>query len=134
MKRILLATTTAVLALGIYAIPPGTNEEIAERLKPAGSVCRAGGDCGGSAVAVASSPMSGGEIYNQYCFVCHATGVSDAPRLGDTGAWQPRVDKGMDMLMETTLNGINAMPPKGTCMNCSDDELGSAVTYMLDQL
>ncbi|NKC00541.1 MAG: cytochrome c5 family protein [Pseudomonadales bacterium] len=126
--------TTAVLALGIYAIPPGTNDEIAERLKPAGSVCRTGEGCGSSAVAVATGSMSGEEIYKQFCFVCHATGVSDAPRLGDTDAWQPRVDKGVETLVTTTLNGLNAMPPKGTCMSCSDDELGSAVTYMLDQL
>ena len=45
----------------------------------------------------------------------------------------PRLDKSMDELMQTTLNGINAMPPKGTCMNCSDDELAGAVTYMLEQ-
>jgi len=36
--------------------------------------------------------------------------------------------------MAITMSGLNAMPMKGTCMNCSDDELRDAVTYMLDQL
>ena len=34
--------------------------------------------------------------------------------------------------MDSTINGINAMPAKGTCMSCSDDELADAVTYMID--
>jgi len=34
--------------------------------------------------------------------------------------------------MVSTLNGIGAMPAKGTCMSCSDDELADAVTYILD--
>lgn len=134
MKRIMLAITATVLALSIYAVPPGTDEEIAQRLVPFGSICRAGEDCGTAAAVVASGPLSGEEVYNQFCFACHASGVSNAPILGDAVAWQPRIDKGMDVLMASTLNGIGAMPAMGTCMNCSDDELGEAVTYMLDQL
>jgi cytochrome c5 len=30
------------------------------------------------------------------------------------------------------LNGLNAMPPKGTCMSCSEDELKAAMNYLLD--
>ena len=52
--------------------------------------------------------------------------------MDDAVAWGERRDKGMDVLMQSTLNGIGAMPAKGTCMNCSDDELSEAVTYMLD--
>ena len=60
--------------------------------------------------------------------------MGGAPLLGNAEQWQPRVDKGMDALMASTLNGLNAMPAKGTCMNCSDDELNAAVTYMLEQV
>jgi cytochrome c5 len=134
LKRIMLAITATFLALSIYAVPPGTDEEIAQRLAPFGSICRAGEDCGTAAAVVASGPLSGEEVYNQFCFACHASGVGNAPILGDAVAWQPRVDKGMEVLMVSTLNGIGAMPAMGTCMNCSDDELGEAVTYMLDQL
>jgi cytochrome c5 len=34
--------------------------------------------------------------------------------------------------MVSTLNGIGAMPAKGLCMSCSDNELADAVTYMVD--
>jgi cytochrome c5 len=30
------------------------------------------------------------------------------------------------------MNGINAMPPKGMCMDCSDDEIKDAVKHMVD--
>jgi cytochrome c5 len=135
VKRSLIPALIAVVA-GIYtfALPPGTTSEIDERTKPFGSVCRAGDDCGVAAAAVASGPLSGQAVYDQFCFACHASGVGGAPLLGDTAQWQPRVDKGMDVLMASTINGINAMPAKGTCMNCSDDELEAAVTYMLDQV
>ena len=69
----------------------------------------------------------------QFCFACHATGVSDAPLLGDVAQWEPRIAKGMDVLMDSTLNGLNAMPARGTCVNCSDEELQAAVEHMLPQ-
>ena len=135
MKRKVTATVALILfAAGIHAVPPGTEEDIAKRLTPVGSVCRVGDDCGVTVAAVPTGPLSGEEVYNQFCTACHSTGLSGAPKLGALDEWQPRIDKGMDELMVTTLNGINAMPPKGTCMNCSDDELADAVTYMLDSV
>jgi cytochrome c5 len=63
---------------------------------------------------------------------CHAVGVANAPKLGDVAAWTDRIAKGMDVLMASTVNGINAMPAKGTCMSCSDADLQAAVEYMVD--
>ena len=115
-----------------WALPPGTAEDIESRIQAFGEVCRTGDDCGAASAAVSSGPLSGQQVYDQFCFACHSTGVGGAPKLGDEEAWAPRRDKGMDVLMDSTLNGINAMPAKGTCMNCSDDELAEAVTYMLE--
>ena len=135
MKRSLIPALIAVLVgVWAFAVPPGTTDEIAERIQPFGSVCRSGEDCGTATAAAASGPLSGQEVYDQFCFACHMSGVGGAPLLGDSGQWQPRIDKGMETLMASTLNGLNAMPAKGTCMNCSDDELQAAVTYMLDQV
>ncbi|MAT83530.1 MAG: cytochrome c5 family protein [Gammaproteobacteria bacterium] len=118
-------------------VPPGTDDEIRERLEPFGELCRAGDDCGGGAAgaAMASSggAMSGEQVYNQFCGTCHNIGVAGAPKLGDVPAWEPRVAKGMDTLWDHTLNGFNAMPAKGTCMGCSDDELRAALDYIVDQ-
>lgn len=135
MKRSAVIATVMVLVAGwVYALPPGTNEEISERLEPFGVVCRSGDSCGATSTVASGGALDGQQVYDQFCFACHTSGVGGAPILGDGSAWTARIDKGMDVLMESTLNGINAMPPKGTCMNCSDDELGLAVEYMLEQL
>ena len=115
-------------------VPPGTDEEISARLQPFGSLCRAGDACaGGGATEVgASSDQSGKEIYDTFCFACHATGMSEAPKFGDAQAWDERVAKGLDTLLSNTINGINVMPSKGTCMACSDGELETVISYMID--
>jgi len=140
MKRILnlsLAITAimavfASLPLQADAVPPGTDDDIRERLAPFGNLCRAGDDCGSAAAVADTGPLSGEAVYNQFCFACHATGASDAPLFADAEAWAPRIAKGMDVLWESTLNGIGMMPAKGTCMNCSDEELQAAVDYIIE--
>lgn len=71
--------------------------------------------------------------YQMSCFACHGTGAAGAPVLGDAEAWNARLEKGMDALMANVINGINAMPAKGLCMDCSDDNLRSLVDYMITQ-
>ena len=136
MKRFVSLLVVAFFVAGplAQAVPPGTSDEIKERLTPFGQICRAGDECGAATAAVATGPLSAQQVYDQFCFACHMTGASDAPKLGDTAAWAGRVDKGMDELMNSTLNGLNLMPAKGTCMSCSDDELQAAVQLMLDAL
>ena len=43
------------------------------------------------------------------------------------------VEKGMDAVMANVINGVNAMPAKGLCMNCTDNELQEIVGYMISQ-
>ena len=134
MKRSLLPALLVVLSgVWVFALPPGTNDEISARLEPFGSVCRAGEDCATAVAVVASGPLTGQQVYDQFCFACHAAGVGGAPLFGDVAAWEPRIAKGMETLVASTVNGIGTMPAKGTCMNCSDDELSDAVTYMIEQ-
>lgn len=135
----LLALFGAVAAAA-ERVPPGSEQEIRERLEPFGSLCRSGEDCGAGgegtagAAGTGGDAMSGEAVYNQFCTTCHAAGVAGAPMLDDAAAWEPRLAKGMDTLWDHTLNGFNAMPAKGTCMNCSDDELRGALNYMVDQV
>ena len=70
------------------------------------------------------------DIYNQYCMACHGTGIG--PMAKQKSIWQPRLQqKGeVDGLLKSVKTGINAMPPKGTCMSCTDEQLHSAITYM----
>ena len=115
-------------------VPPVTDAEIRERLQPFGRLCRTGDECGGAGTARAGSgTMTGEQVYNQFCFACHSTGVSESPLFGDAQAWAPRIAKGVDALWESTTNGLGLMPMRGTCMNCSDDELREAMDYVTGQ-
>ncbi len=129
--RFIAIASTLLFALAANAVPPGSDDEIDARLQPYGSVNRAAVE----EVTVAKAPavpLSGAEVYDTYCATCHAMGIGGAPTFADATAWAPRISKGMDTLMASTLNGINAMPAKGLCMSCSDDELSDAVIYMVD--
>ena len=82
--------------------------------------------------AAAEKVHPGKEIYDNYCFSCHTPGLSGSPKLGDVEAWAPRIAKGRDLLLQTTIEGIPpAMPPRGICMDCSDEQLSQAIDYMV---
>jgi len=70
-------------------------------------------------------------VYNRACVACHRTGVANAPKLGDRAVWAPRMAQGIDRLLATSIAGRGAMPPRGTCADCSDDDLKAAIEYML---
>lgn len=80
-----------------------------------------------------TAAADGQGIYKASCQACHAAGVAGAPKLGDKDAWAPRIAKGSDAMYTSVIKGLNAMPPKGACMSCSEDELRAAVDYMVGQ-
>jgi len=105
--------------------------KILENIKPVGEVNV--GAVSATAAPAAAGPRSGKDIYSGTCMACHATGVAGAPKVGDKAAWSARAAKGVDGLLATAVGGLNAMPPKGTCGACSDDELKGAIEYMLKE-
>ena len=118
-----------------------SDELVRARIQPAGEVCLVGEACAAAAGitapgAAAAAAMSPDQVYNTYCFACHGTGVNNAPVMGDSSAWAPRIAKGMDVLYESAINGFNGgvMPVKGLCMSCSDTDLQATVDYMLKDL
>jgi cytochrome c5 len=68
--------------------------------------------------------------YDKSCKVCHAAGAAGAPKTGDAAAWEPRMAKGMDVLVASVNNGLNAMPPKGMCFDCTDEDYAVLIEYM----
>lgn len=134
IKKILVAQT-AVVALWAVSAQAATNDDIAERLKPVGEVCIQGEECAAAGPATASAggaARTGEQVVGKFCGACHGTGLLNSPKVGDTAAWQARADKegGLDGLLAKAISGINAMPPKGTCGDCSDDELKAAIQHM----
>jgi len=68
--------------------------------------------------------------FQQTCNACHAMAVAGAPKAFDKAAWEPRLAKGMDALVQSVTNGLNAMPPRGLCMDCTAEQYKELITYM----
>ncbi|MBS0350392.1 MAG: cytochrome c5 family protein [Proteobacteria bacterium] len=86
--------------------------------------------------AKGNQPASPEKIYLQYCKQCHNQGkgiIPGAPKVGDQEAWQTLNRAGMNQLLWFTLNGLAGMPIKGTCMDCTREELKNTIQYMMDQ-
>ena len=77
------------------------------------------------------SERTGEQVYSK-CQSCHDSGIMDAPKFGSLEDWAPRIESGIDNLLMVAIAGKGGMPPKGTCMDCSDNELKSAIQYMID--
>jgi len=80
-----------------------------------------------------AAEVAGKKIYESYCVTCHGTGAAGAPKISSKQDWAPRIKQGIDVLVQTAIKGKGGMPPRGTCMNCSDGEIKAAVTYMVDK-
>jgi len=83
--------------------------------------------------AAAAGPVDGKAIYGKVCAACHATGVANAPKLGDKAAWAPRLGAGVDGLMKSVISGKGAMPPKAGNPGLTDAEIRAAVEYLVSE-
>ncbi|WP_165309962.1 c-type cytochrome [Vibrio ziniensis] len=133
MSRSLFSVLFAALTFSTAALATSQADydAIAERIKPVGDVYLAGSE---PVVAEPTGPRDGAKVYGTFCIACHASGVSGAPIKGNADQWAPRIAQGKDVLKTHALNGLNLMPPKGTCMDCSDDEILAAIEHMIEGL
>ena len=102
--------------------------QIVERLRPV-----AGFEMG----ATSKGPKTGEEVFNSLCTACHAAGVAGAPKVGDAGAWGPRIAQGEATLFKHALEGFTGksgtMPSKGGNPALSDLEVERAVVFMANK-
>jgi cytochrome c5 len=111
-----------------------------ERIAPVSSVYT--GEAGAAAIEQAASAVSEAPaiafdgsldaqmIYTSVCGVCHATGAAQAPIPG-SDAMAERATKGADVLVQSVINGLNAMPPRGGRADLSDEQIQAVVEFML---
>ncbi|KGE05233.1 c-type cytochrome [Pseudohaliea rubra] len=145
LKKILVAAAAGGLALSALAVDLTDEQraEIAKRLEPVGSLCLQGDSscvkqAGGAAAAGGGDAMAaavdGEAVYNEACMACHTTGAGGAPMIGDAGQWAPRIEKGMDALHNSGINGVagTAMMAKGGRADLSDEQVVAAVDYMVE--
>lgn len=123
-------TSTADKAGGL---DPREAQTIGERISPIGRVAVGEPPVQSEAVAAApAAPRSGAELYTAVCAACHDSGLLDAPKKGDQAAWATPLAKGLDALVQSSINGINNMPARGGS-NATDEEMRKAVIYLLEQ-
>jgi cytochrome c5 len=133
-----------LIPLFCWAKPAINNAEMAvlRRIQPVGSVYIGKNEqttisdnhhIAKTASHQAPAHATGNEIYSNYCYICHEQGAAGAPIVGNAQAWGPRHKKGLNILIKHALEGYHFMPPRGTCLECSDKEIAAAVQYMSDQ-
>jgi cytochrome c5 len=132
LKRIiillLLVISPVVIANLSGSLAP---DAIDKRLKPAAQVEISGESL--VAAPTGQQARTGEQVYNGNCIDCHKTGVAGAPKIGDKAAWAPRVAQGKETLFQYAWHGLRAMPPKGNCLDCNEDEIRKAIDYMLSK-
>jgi cytochrome c5 len=150
----------AIAALGIFVLATKISDRtqevykrdgaeyqatIAERIRPVGEVYLPGEEAAAAAptAETVSEPepvaatLSGPQVYNSACLACHGAGIGGAPMLGDAEAWTARIAQGTDVLKDHAINGyqgsVGFMPAKGGRTDLSDEEVASAVDYMVSE-
>ena len=142
-----MVLTVALIFLARYVEPePETDRNpsqaiLAEkRVTPVGAV--RSGDEGAAALAeaqavmVAAAPaeevvVDGPTVYGGLCMTCHDAGVAGAPIKGSEQMAERLASKGLDMLVQNAINGINAMPARGGNPSLTDEQIRVAVEFML---
>jgi cytochrome c5 len=76
----------------------------------------------------------GRQVYATACVICHQNGEMSAPVIGNSANWFMRLqESSLSSLYKHAIDGFNSMPPKGACVTCSDNDIRSAVDYILDE-
>jgi len=143
-KLMLIVWAIAMIFIGFKALNStsgdSSNSEtmvensVLERIKPVGEVRIDTSTQVASAEIVETAVRSGEEIYNSKCAGCHTSGVMGSPKFASLEDWAPRIDLGLEKLTLSAIAGKGGMPAKGTCMDCSDNDIKITVQYMLDSL
>lgn len=105
-------------------------------------------------VASFAFAKTGEEIYNTYCVTCHAPKMApmfQAPAFKNALQWEERKNLHWEALLEkdssldsknkralvvdalvasATAGTSKGMPPKGTCLDCSYEDLKNAILFM----
>jgi len=135
MSSKIIGALVATLTFSAFSLASSVSDkeyqQIAERIKPVGDVYLVGAE---PVAEKPKGPRTAESIYGTFCVACHGTGVSGAPIKGNAEQWAPRIAQGMDIMTDHAIKGFNAMPPKGSCMDCSDEEIVATINHMIEGL
>ncbi|WP_298622374.1 c-type cytochrome [uncultured Legionella sp.] len=137
--RLFIVALFTVISFLLFALDDIDRQQIQQRIQPIGKV-RVQEDGNGASstegqdktVEQVEKKEPGQATYEQYCIVCHRDGLAGAPKFHDSNDWKPRISgRTIDELVASSVKGMNAMPAKGTCAECTDDDLKAAIQYMM---
>ena len=76
----------------------------------------------------------GESVWATSCFRCHLYGSNGASSLEDEEYWSTISGKGLDELFNSVWEGKygdqGAMPPRGLCNSCSEEQIKKSILYM----
>ncbi|MBK8286287.1 MAG: PQQ-dependent sugar dehydrogenase [Ahniella sp.] len=70
-------------------------------------------------------------LYQFVCAGCHDSGAYRAPRPSVPAEWAPIQAKSRDLVYRQVIEGVGAMPKRGLCNICSDEQLRLTTDFML---
>ena len=65
------------------------------------------------------------------CALCHIDGNGGAPRIQEPDDWAIRSNKSKDQILQSTIEGLNNMPPLGYCMSCEETDFLAMIDFMI---
>lgn len=83
--------------------------------------------------AIQGTQEEGEAIVKHFCASCHAVNPLiplGAPRIGHPEDWQERLKQDPKILWQHTSEGFHAMPARGGCFECSDEQLQKAILVL----
>jgi cytochrome c5 len=83
-----------------------------------------------------NDPQAGKKIFAEYCSACHSPNAEiplHAPRIGYKKDWQKFKNMRFEDLFKLAMVGYGAMPARGGCFECTDEQLKQAIKYMLSK-
>lgn len=134
------AQVTAAVDYMLAAVGGKKDGAAAPATAPAAEPAAAAPSAAPAAEAAAAPAVAdagkGKATYDAVCFVCHTPGAAGAPKLGDKAGWAPRIEKGIEVLYASSINGFmggaGMMPPKGGRPDIADADVKAAVDYMVE--
>lgn len=115
-----------------------TRAAISERIAPVTKICQQGESCAKTRPALQTAAVgerTGDQIYQTVCSTCHDTGAGGAAKLDESEKWTAkRAARTLSQIYQSAIGGRNAMPARGSCVDCTDEEIKRTVDYMLERV
>lgn len=81
----------------------------------------------------APSTGTGEKLVGNHCVKCHGPGLEGAPRIEQFSDWKPRLQNGIDALVQSAIAGHKGMPSRAGLAYLSDTDLRNAAIFMIIQ-